>query len=66
MNRRAHLPPFKFAKIREDENMTSSAVGIINRMLCSEVIGVQRRIEAREKQTDPIYSVPRALGVDKE
>ena len=46
--------------------MTSSAVGIISMMLCSEVIGVQRRIEAREKQTDPIYSVPRTLGVDKE
>lgn len=42
--------------------MTSSAVGIINRMLCNEVIGVQRRMEAEEKQTDPIYSAPGALS----
>lgn len=43
--------------------MTSSAVGIINRTLLISDEGVHRRIEAEERQMDPIYSVPGALRV---
>lgn len=52
---KTNLPCPHFAKSREVEKKTSNAVGITNKMFSRFVNGVQRRIEADDRQMDPIY-----------
>lgn len=51
---RMHFPPFHLTKSKDVEKKISSAVGITTSMLSNLEREVQRRMEADERQMDPI------------